>query len=54
MTEEGTEAAAATGLVFTTECLIIEPDPVEFRADQAFAFAVVHERTNIVFLGQTV
>jgi serine protease inhibitor len=42
--EEGTEAAAATGLMFPTSA---GPQPdVTFRADRPFAFAIMHTPTR--------
>lgn len=40
MNEKGTEAAAATAVVVRTESASIEPEPVNFRADHPFVFAI--------------
>ncbi|OGL38754.1 MAG: hypothetical protein A2042_09755 [Candidatus Schekmanbacteria bacterium GWA2_38_11] len=52
--EEGTEAAAATGISFTTESA--EPTVVpEFRADHPFIFFIQSQGTeNILFMGKVV
>ena len=50
--EEGTEAAAATAIMMTRS-LIIEQEPVEFRADHPFMFAIRHEPTGLItFMGR--
>jgi serpin B len=53
--EEGTEAAAATGIVMETTALPVErPKPV-FRADHPFVFLIRDNRTGaILFLGRLV
>ena len=50
--EEGTEAAAATGVVMTTAMAVAGPTPV-FRADHPFLF-LIRDRENgsILFMGQ--
>ena len=51
VTEEGTEAAAATGIVVGVTAL--PPPPVVFRADRPFVFLIRDNRTNsILFLGR--
>lgn len=52
--EEGTEAAAATGIVIATTSMPVEPPKVyDVRADQPFLFAIHDTETNTpVFLGQ--
>lgn len=52
--EEGTEAAAATGVVMFTGSADIEPEPVrEFRADHPFIFFIEDKRTDcILFMGK--
>lgn len=52
--EEGTEAAAATGIIMMTRCAVIE-DPIEFTCDRPFLF-VIHERTHntTLFIGKYV
>ncbi|HVS35535.1 MAG TPA: serpin family protein, partial [Gemmataceae bacterium] len=48
--EEGTEAAAATGVVVTTRAVIVAP---EFRADHPFVFLIRDVRNGgILFLGR--
>lgn len=49
--EEGTEAAAATGVVFGTTSL--PPSPIEVRVDRPFLFAIQHRATALcLFLGR--
>jgi serpin B len=52
--EEGTEAAAATGVVFSRSAVFIKPDDAkEFRADHPFIFAIRHNPTNLIlFIGR--
>ncbi len=51
--EEGTEAAAATGVIFTATSAVIEPPPPEFRADHPFVFLIRDTRNDdILFLGR--
>lgn len=51
--ERGTEAAAATGVVVGVTS--VPPEPVVFRADRPFLFAIVDRPTNtLVFLGRFV
>lgn len=54
--EEGTEAAAATGVAFTRERAIVrEEEPVVFRADHPFLFIVRDNHTgSVLFLGRIV
>ncbi len=48
--EEGTEAAAATGVVMMTRCLMI---PQVFNADHPFLFFIRHNPTkSILFYGR--
>ena len=48
--EEGTEAAAATGIVFKTESVRIVPS---FKANHPFLFLIRDKKTNtILFLGR--
>ena len=52
--EEGTEAAAATGIIMYTTSLRIQkhPTPV-FRADHPFIFIIQQKETdNILFMGR--
>lgn len=51
--EEGTEAAAATGIIMRTTS--IGPPPAVFRADRPFIFAIRENETGtILFLGRVV
>lgn len=51
--ERGTEAAAATAVVVGTTS--VPPEPVVFRADRPFIFAIVDRQTDtLVFLGRVV
>ena len=53
--EEGTEAAAATGVAMTLCCAAPRPRPTTpaFRADHPFAFAICDVRTGLIlFLGR--
>ncbi|MCE5325341.1 MAG: serpin family protein [Planctomycetaceae bacterium] len=53
--EEGTEAAAATGLVVGITAVRVEEPPVTFKADHPFLFVIRHNITGaILFLGQVV
>ena len=55
--EEGTEAAAATGVVIRALSIQVpdKKDPVVFRADHPFVFLIKDNRTNaILFLGRVV
>jgi serpin B len=48
--EEGTEAAAATGVVVAARAM--PPPPADFRADHPFLFLIRHDRTGLIlFLG---
>ncbi|ELR63059.1 Serpin B6 [Bos mutus] len=50
VTEEGTEAAAATGAVVMMRCLMVVP---RFNADHPFLFFIQHSRTGaILFCGR--
>jgi serpin B len=52
VTEEGTEAAAATAVVVGREAKSVEPEPKEFRADRPFVFAIRDIATGaLLFLG---
>jgi len=51
--EEGTEAAAATGIIFKVESA--PPPPPVFRADRPFIFLIRDRQTDsILFLGRLV
>ena len=53
--EEGTEAAAATGVVIAARAAMITTEPPLFRADHPFLFLIVDNRTkSILFLGRVV
>jgi serpin B len=53
VSEEGTEAAAATGVVIgVRSALPPQEEPLEVRADRPFAWAVVHQGTGaMLFAG---
>lgn len=53
VSEEGTEAAAATGVVVATRSMVIQPEePFVVKADRPFAWAVVERDTGaILFAG---
>ncbi|MEX2140670.1 MAG: serpin family protein [Pirellulales bacterium] len=51
--EEGTEAAAATGIVVTPLSAVVPSKPEEFHADHPFLFAIVDNRAgSVLFLGR--
>lgn len=51
--EEGTEAAAATGVGMRATAVMVRHQPKQFRADHPFVFAVVHKQSGaILFLGR--
>lgn len=52
--EEGTEAAAATGVVIATTSLPANPETIPvFRADHPFLYLILHKPTNtVLFLGK--
>lgn len=51
--EKGTEAAAATGVVMTTNSIMIPKPPKEFRADHPFLFLIRETRTgSLLFVGR--
>jgi serpin B len=53
--EEGTEAAAATGVVMAARAAMIPREPPLFRADHPFVFLIVDNRTkSILFLGRVI
>jgi serpin B len=53
--EEGTEAAAATGISIAPLAAIPPPEPQEFHADHPFLFAIVDNRAgSVLFLGRVV
>jgi serpin B len=52
--EEGTEAAAATGIgFFISDCVCPPPEPKTFRADHPFLFALRDRHSgSLLFLGR--
>lgn len=53
--EEGTEAAAATGIGVAVTSALVEPEPKVFRADHSFIFLIRDARTkSVLFLGRVV
>jgi serpin B len=51
--EEGTEAAAATGVVMGTRAAMIGAPPIEFKVDHAFLFFIRDDRSGaILFAGR--
>jgi len=53
VSEEGTEAAAATGAVMMTRSVMRPSTPIQFHADHPFLFAVVDKSTGMVlFMGR--
>jgi serpin B len=51
--EEGTEAAAATGIVMRATAMAYEPPPVTFRADHTFVFMIRDNKSGgILFMGR--
>ncbi|HNV72116.1 MAG TPA: serpin family protein [Candidatus Ozemobacteraceae bacterium] len=51
--EEGTEAAAATAVAMTQECVMERVPPVVFRADHPFLFAIMHlPSETMLFVGR--
>ena len=53
--EQGTEAAAATGVVMAIRAAMVPRPPAVFRADHPFLFLIVDNRSkSILFLGRVV
>ncbi len=51
--EEGTEAAAATGVVMGTRAIMIGAPPIEFKVDHAFLFFIRDDRSGaLLFAGR--
>jgi len=51
--EQGTEAAAATAVVFQRLAAVLTPPPVTMIVDRPFLFAIIHTPTGLpLFLGQ--
>ena len=48
VSEEGTEAAAATGVAVATRAAVIPEEPLEVQADRPFAWAVVERESGAV------
>jgi serpin B len=54
VSEEGTEAAAATGVMVATRAAVIPEEPLMVKADRPFAWAVVERGTGAVLFAGTV
>lgn len=54
VSEEGTEAAAATGVIVATRAAMIPEEPLEVKADRPFAWAVVERSSGAVLFAGTV
>ena len=55
VTEEGTEAAAATGVVITKRAMIREPEEtLDVRVDRPFAWAVIERGTSTILFADVV
>jgi serpin B len=54
VSEEGTEAAAATGVVLAPRSAFIPDEPLEVTADRPFAWAIVERGTGAVLFAGTV
>ncbi|OAI56399.1 hypothetical protein AYO49_04445 [Verrucomicrobiaceae bacterium SCGC AG-212-N21] len=53
VSEEGTEAAAATGVVMVPKGVIVQDPPKVFHADRPFLYLIRHEATGaVVFMGR--
>jgi serpin B len=53
--EEGTEAAAATGIIVGTTAVAVPKPPVIFKADHPFVFVIRHKPTGeVLFIGRVV
>ena len=53
VSEEGTEAAAATAVVMTRSAVHMHAEPPVFRADHPFLFLIRDNRTGgLLFLGR--
>ena len=51
--EEGTEAAAATAVVIIREASAAKPEPIAFRADRPFVYAIRENKTGaVLFMGR--
>ncbi|MGC8642372.1 MAG: serpin family protein, partial [Isosphaeraceae bacterium] len=55
LNEQGTEAAAATGVVMAIRAAMVPRPPAVFRADHPFLFLILDNRNKtILFLGRVV
>ena len=54
VSEEGTEAAAATAVIVATRAAMIPEEPLEVKADRPFAWAVVERGSGAVLFAGTV
>jgi serpin B len=53
--EEGTEAAATTGVTMRSLAMMVPQPPPVFRADHPFVFLIQENRTgSILFMGRIV
>jgi len=51
--EDGTEAAAATGVAAAKAAVVFHEDPTPFKADHPFLYTIVHNPTGaVVFIGK--
>ncbi|XP_030387484.1 alaserpin-like isoform X2 [Scaptodrosophila lebanonensis] len=51
--EEGTEAAAATGMVMCFASMpMFQPDPIRFSADHPFYYHIAHKQGTVLFAGK--
>lgn len=51
--EEGTEAAAATGITMRATAVMVHRPPKQFRADHPFVYAIVHRPSGaMLFMGR--
>jgi len=54
VSEEGTEAAAATAVIVATRSAVVPDEPLEVKADRPFAWAVVERGSGAVLFAGTV
>jgi len=53
VSEEGTEAAAATAVAMNKRCAVMEFPPEDFKCDRPFIFVIHEKKTNaILFIGK--
>ena len=50
--EEGTEAAAASGMIMMLGCSLMEDPPVDFYVDQPSSFFILSAEEDILFAGR--